>query len=733
MTHRLQGADLSKTNLVEASLRRANLEGANLDNAGLVSAVLRDAKLKGARLTEADLYGADLSGADLTGADLSGARLTGAILTGAILTGAKLDRNHDAGRQRSRVARTARRSLLTSFRQTVAPPHWEDIEMNNRKLCRAALLACCGSVLLGTAAARAADVTFERLQHPEPQNWLMNHRDYGSHRYSPLAVINKSNVKNLKLAFAIPLGGTSGNEYTEATPLVEDGFMYITDVWSVVYKIDVRSGTAGQIVWKMDPGVQKPDRNRGVALWGNLVISVAGLDGRVIATDKETGKIVWDKNLHDQPDMEITAAPLALNDTVIIGGSGGDNGVRCWLAALDAKTGEQKWKTFAVPAPGEPGSETWKDDHNAWQTGGGAFYVTGSYDPATNVTYWGAGNPAPRYNSAYRPGDNLFTDSTIAFDASTGKMKWHFQYTPNDIHDYDASGSQIIIDGVGGKKILSLANRNGFEYLFDSRDGTFLKATQYAEKVDWTKGIDAETGKPVDYDPNKGVQIYNNDWKGGTDKMVNSCPDVHGGTNFWPPSYSEKTHLIYIGGDEGCADIIPDRAAHVPGKFGGGGYVNNARITGSLSVVDPATGTVKLRKDLPYGDLSGVLSTAGGIVVTALLDGTIIAYDDQTLDELWKINVGTGFDAPPMTYSVDGKQYIAIASGLGPVAKAKLARSPSASSRATPRCSTCSGSDAHFTRVSSKCTVLSNCTLGFLARTAGRIGIGPSCGNTASA
>jgi len=543
----------------------------------------------------------------------------------------------------------------------------------------AALVAISGYALSAGGAARAADVTFGRLMHPEPQNWLTNHRDFSSHRYSPLSIINKSDVKNLKLAFAVPLGGTSGNEYNEATPLVEDGFMYVTDVWSVVYKIDVRSGTAGQIVWKMDPGVQKPDRNRGVALWGNLVISVAGLDGRVIANDKETGKIVWDKNLNDQPDMEITAAPLALKDSVIIGGSGGDNGVRCWLAALDAKTGDLKWKTFAVPAPGEPGSETWKDKVNAWQTGGGAFYVTGSYDPDTNVTYWGSGNPAPRYDSAFRPGDNLFTDSTIAFDAADGKIKWYFQYTPNDIHDYDASGSQIIIDSAGNgevRKILSLANRNGFQYSFDRRNGEFLKATQYAEKVDWTKGINPETGKPIDYDPTKDVQIYNNDWKGGTDKMVNSCPDVHGGTNFWPPSYSEKTQLLYIGGDEGCADIIPDRTAHVREKFGGGSYVNNARITGSLAVLDPATGELKMRNDLPYGDLSGVLTTAGGIVVTALLDGTIVVYDDQTLDELWKINVGTGIAAPPMTYLVDGKQYIAIATGIGPVGKAKLARSP---------------------------------------------------------
>src|SRR6266853_471561 len=202
------------------------------------------------------------------------------------------------------------------------------------------------ALLSGTSASRAADVTYERLLHPEPQNWLMNHHDYGSQRFSALATINKSNVKNLKLAFAVPLGGSSGNEYIEATPLVDDGMMYVTDVWGVVYKIDVRSGAAGRIVWKMDPGQEKPDRNRGVALWGNLVISVTGYDTRVIATDKETGKIVWDKKIGDQPDLELTAAPLALRDSIMIGASGGDNGVRNWLAALDPTTGETQWKTF---------------------------------------------------------------------------------------------------------------------------------------------------------------------------------------------------------------------------------------------------------------------------------------------------------------------------------------------------------------------------------------------------
>jgi alcohol dehydrogenase (cytochrome c) len=534
-------------------------------------------------------------------------------------------------------------------------------------------------LMAGTAGTYAADVTYERLRNPEPQNWLMNHRDFASHRFSPLDQINKSNVKNLKLAFAVPLGGKAGNEYVEATPLVDNGFMYITDVWGVVYKIDVRPGKQGQVLWKMDPGQQKPDRNRGVALWGNLVISVTGYDGRIIATDAETGQVVWDKKHGDQPDLEFSAAPLALKDTIVIGASGGDNGVRNWLAGLNPKTGDQQWKTFVVPAPGEPGSETWKDKNNAWQTGGGALYVTGSYDPQNNVTYWGTGNPAPRYDSSNRPGDNLFTNSSVAFDAATGKMQWFFQHTANDNRDYDSSGPQIIVDGkVNGedRKLLVHANRNGFHYTLDRQNGQFLKAVQYADKVTWTKGIDQKTGKPVDYDPRKDVQNFAIEWKGGADILKNACPDVHGGTNFWPPSYSQKTKLLYITGNEGCANIVPDQTAHVRGKFGGGGYVNEARITSGLVVLDPASGEVKRRKEHAYANHSGVLTTAGGIVVTALLDGTIVAYDDETLEELWKINVGTGFVAPPMTYAVDGKQYIAIASGLNPVARAKLARSP---------------------------------------------------------
>jgi alcohol dehydrogenase (cytochrome c) len=343
-----------------------------------------------------------------------------------------------------------------------------------------------------------------------------------------------------------------------------------------------------------------------------------------------------------------------------------------------------KWTTFVVPLAGEPGSETWKDGNNAAATGGGALYVTGSYDPATNLTYWGTGNPSPRYDSAFRPGDNLYTDSTVAFDVGTGKINWFFQYTANDNHDYDAAGSQIIVDTkVNGedRKLIAHADRNGFHYSLDRLNGQFLKGAQYASKVTWTKGIDPKTGKPVDYDATKDVQSYNHDWKGGLDKIVNSCPDVHGGTNFWPSSYSDKTRLLYIGANEGCADITPDRSAHVRGKFGGGGYANAERITSALTALDPATGEIKKRIFLPYPNHAGVLTTAGGVVFTATLDGSILAFDDETLEELWRINVGAGFVAPPITYSVDGKQFIAIASGIGPVAKAKLARSPEMKNR----------------------------------------------------
>jgi alcohol dehydrogenase (cytochrome c) len=530
------------------------------------------------------------------------------------------------------------------------------------------LTAFASALLASASPVLAGDVTYERLLNPEPQNWLMNHRDFSAQRFSPLDAINKTNVKNLKLAFAVPLGGKSAGESIEATPLVDDGFMYMVDSWGVVSKIDVRSGTVGKVLWKMDPKLSKQDRNRGVALWSNLVISVTGYEGRVIATNSESGQIVWDKNLLDQEDLELTAAPLALKESILVGGSGGDRGLRNWLAALDPKTGEIKWKTYSIPAPGEPGSETWKDKSNAWQTGGGSFYGTGAFDPANNLTYWGSGNPVPAFDSSFRPGDNLFTNSAIAFNADSGKIVWWHQYTPNDNKDYDETGSHILIDTkMNGedRKILSHPGRNGFTYTFDRLNGQFLKVVQHVDQVTWTKRIDPKTGKPVDYDPNKDIQAYAENPALFADKVTRQiCPSISGGTNFWPTSYSRKTGNLYIPTLDGCGGVIVDTSAHVKGNFFGGNPARGGANPSSVTMIDPVTGELKKRAEFPYPNSSGTLTTGGGLVVTGLLDGTVVVLDDQTLEELWRFNVGTGFNAAPMTYSVNGKQYIAIASGV---------------------------------------------------------------------
>ena len=364
---------------------------------------------------------------------------------------------------------------------------------------RDALLA--SSVLLVSGPAFAADVTPERLLNPdkEPQNWLMNHRTYDGQRFSPLARINRDNVKNLKLAYAVPLGGGAGSEYSVATPLAEDGFLYVTDSWGVLYKIDGTSGDVGRIVWRMDPKQDRQQRNRGAALWGNLVITGAGIAPRIVATNKETGRVVWETSFPDTPDVTFTSAALPIRDKIIIGAANGDQGVRDWIGALDAATGKLIWRKFTVPAPGEPGSETWKGNTNAWQTGGGAVWVTGTYDPDTNQTIWGTGNPVPMFDPFHRPGDNLYTNSAISWDPDTGKMNWYFQFTPGDMWDYDEAGTHIMIDGnVAGqaRKLITHSARNGFLYTYERSNGQPLLAKPYME-ANWTKGIDQKTGKVV--------------------------------------------------------------------------------------------------------------------------------------------------------------------------------------------------------------------------------------------
>jgi alcohol dehydrogenase (cytochrome c) len=541
-------------------------------------------------------------------------------------------------------------------------------------------------VLVAAPPALAAEVTAERLINAdrEPQNWLMNHRSYDGQRYSPLERINKENVKDLKLAYAVAIGGTAANENLEATPLAEDGFLYVVDQWGVLYKIDGRSGKAGHIVWRMDPGQEKvPLANRGAALWGNLVVTVANYPPRIIATDKETGKVRWETSLDDgQADLQLTAAPLAVKDKIILGAAGGDRGVRDFMVALDAATGKLAWRKYVIPAPGETGSETWKDKNNAWQTGGGAMWVTGSYDTATNQVLWGTGNPVPMFNAYYRPGNNLYTNSLISWDPDSGRMNWYHQYTPGDMWDYDEAGSHILIDGeVGGqaRKLVAHSGRNGFFYALERANGQTLLAKPYVDNVTWTKGIDQKTGLPVDYDPTKDIQIYSGQQAMTlTDRTKKLCPSWIGGNNYWSASYSRRTKLVYIPSSSSCneATLDPDMGRSATGSIPGGVAKYIERNESDIIVVDPFTGEVKKRLRKPYPNRSAALTTAGGLLFTGLVDGSFAAYDDTSLEQLWEINVGSGFNAPPMTFEFGGKQYVAILTGLGRNAKAALVNTP---------------------------------------------------------
>jgi alcohol dehydrogenase (cytochrome c) len=550
------------------------------------------------------------------------------------------------------------------------------------KSIRTLLLA--GVAAIVATPALAGEVTADRLVNAdkEPGNWLMNHRTYDAQRYSPLEKINKANIKALKLFYALAIGGTAANENLQSTPLAEDGFLYIVDQWGVVYKVDVRSGDLARIVWRMDPGQEKlPLSNRGAALWGNLVISTANYPARVIATDKDNGKVVWETNLHDQPDVQLTAAPLAVKDKIIVGAAGGDRGVRDWIAGIDAATGKLLWRKYVIPAPGEPGSETWKDKNNAWQIGGGAMWITGSYDPATNQVIWGTGNPVPMFDPTYRPGDNLYTNSMISWNPDTGNMNWYFQYLPGDMWDYDEAHTHILIDGqVNGqaRRLITHSGRNGFLYTFERSNGQTLLAKPYVENITWTKGIDQKTGKPVDYDPNRDLQVYS-----GTqnqtlaDPIKKLCPSMSGGNNYWPAAYSPKTKLLYIPSMSSCNEVTLDpKLSNKAGDWKGATFKNIERNETDLIVADPLTGDVKKRVRIPYPNNSGALATGGGLVFTGFTDGTFAAYDDATMEQLWKINVGTGFNAPPMTFEVNGKQYIAILSGLSPISKRRHTHTP---------------------------------------------------------
>jgi alcohol dehydrogenase (cytochrome c) len=515
---------------------------------------------------------------------------------------------------------------------------------------RAAMI---GALLLCFAGTSDAQVTAERLLNAgkEPQNWLMYSGGYSGLRYSTLDEIDASNAGRLvpKWAYQTMAGGKF-----ETTPLVVDGILYATGPEDRAFALDARSGRP---IWQYQRALPPDIRpccgrvNRGVAILGDKVF-MGTLDAHVIALDAKTGAVVWDIAAADySKGYSFTLAPLVIKNLVLVGVSGGEYGIRGFIDAYDAATGERKWRFHTIPGPGEPGSETWEGE--SWKVGGSPAWITGTFDPATNTTFWTTGNPAPSNRGIGRAGDNLYADSLLALDPDTGKMKWYFQFTPHDEHDYDATQVPVMVDD-GGKKLIAQANRNGFFYVIDRTTGKLLSATQYA-KVTWSNSKDT-TGRPVGS-------------KEGEPTLEGNpvCPGALGATNWMSPSYDPQTKLFYVTAREQC-DIFSTApqvfdAGHA---FYGSAYFPNDATQpywGALRALDPATGKLvwEWRHNSPAW--AGVLTTAGGLAFTGDAEGNFIALDAKSGKALWHFQCGASVIAGPVTFAIDGKQYVAVTAG----------------------------------------------------------------------
>lgn len=514
-------------------------------------------------------------------------------------------------------------------------------------------------VVLGSTGLLAQQVPYQRLlkAESEPQNWLTYGGSYKSHRYSALTQINRQNASQLKIAWVYQMQRAG---VVETSPIVVDGIMYITEPPSTVTALDVRSGRP---LWSYTPNIPQdvivigsPPVNRGVALLDDALY-FGTVNGHLISLDAKSGIVRWDTTVEDNKQgYYLTLAPLALDGKIIVGVSGAETGIRGFVDAYDAKTGKLVWRTYTIPAPGEPGSETWgKGD--GWKTGGGSTWLTGSFDPELNLLYWATGNPAPDWNTDNRPGDNLYTDSVLALDPATGKIKWHFQFTPEDVHDWDANETLVLFDAtINGRarKLIAQANRNGFYYVLDRGTGEFLTGVPYAKQT-WADGLDAK-GRPI---RKKGIAPSNE----GT--LV--FPNIQGASNWFSPSYSPQTNLFYQAAREMGTVYYKGEAIYKAGTAftgGGGRAVNGDDASGAIRALDATTGKLKWEFPLLSPGWTSLLSTAGGLVFGGTDEGNFFALDAENGKPLWDIQLGGTVRGIPISYAVDGKQYVAIAAGF---------------------------------------------------------------------
>ena len=500
-------------------------------------------------------------------------------------------------------------------------------------------------------------VTWERLVNAaaEPHNWLMYSGTFDSKRFSRLDQINAGNVGNLELkwAYQIPI-----IDRAETTPLVVDGVMFITEAPSNVAAVDAATGG---LYWRYDH--ELPDdlrlccgrNNRGVAILGQTLF-MSTLDAHLVAIDAISGNLVWDAEVADyRAGYSKTAAPLIVKNKVVTGIAGGEFGIRGFLDSYDAESGALEWRTYTIPGPDNPDNQSWAGD--SWRTGGSPTWITGSYDPELNLVYWGTGNPGPDYNGEMRLGDNLYSDSVLALDGDTGELSWYFQFTPHDVHDWDAIQIPVLADiELDGqpRKALLWANRNAFFYTLDRATGEFLLGEPFARQT-WAERLD-ERGRPIripgTFPTPEGTVV---------------SPPVLGGTNWWSPAYSPRTGLFYVNAFDGESKFfVRDDEYQAGVRFAGGGpqaveaidnYVN------AIRAIDPTTAERRWEFRITPHSRAGILATAGDIVFSGSIDGYFYALDAETGEELWHIALGALVQAAPMTFAVDGRQYVTIAAG----------------------------------------------------------------------
>jgi alcohol dehydrogenase (cytochrome c) len=530
--------------------------------------------------------------------------------------------------------------------------------------------ACFASIAMAaTTPVRADPVTTQDLLKAQDNaaEWLMYGRDYRNWRFSPLTQITTDNAAQLKPVWTMSTGGNFGG--LESTPLFHNGVLYFSADYGRLFAVDARSGN---IIWHYEP---KYDQgfdavlccgpiHRGVALKDDLLYA-ARLDAQLVAFNQADGKIVWQQKIDDwKRGVTTNSAPLIVGDHVIIGVSGGEYGVRGYLKSFNAKTGALEWTTYTIPAPGEKGSETWPKD-DSWKTGGGPTWLTGSYDADTNTLYWGVGNPGS-WIAEQHAGDNLWTDNMLALDPDTGQIKWGFQYTPNDAWDYDGMATPILVDvTIDGKptKAAVVANRNGFFYAIDRSNGHFIYAIPLVQGINWTSGIDPVTGRPTENENMKP--------KAGGKKVEPIVPGLEGGTNWFPPAYDPDLGMAFVSVNQwgmGLTAWEKKKLIYKPGdQYMGVDYqmYRMGDVIGHLKGIDIANKKVVWDSPSPLPLFAGILVTKSGVLFTGDQRGRFLAFDAKTGKQLWSFQTGSGINASPITYELDGHQYVAVLSGLG--------------------------------------------------------------------